>query len=216
MLLKEEREQVLEFGVKLITSKLTTGTGGNLSVFNREKGLMAIKPSGMEYLDIKLEDIVIMDLEGNVVESKRKPSSEYTMHKVFYERRQDVNAVVHTHSTYATTLACLGLSLPAIHYLIAFSGTNEVPCTPYVPFGSKELAELAYKYMETTYAVLLGNHGLLTAGPNMDYAFSAMEEIEFCAELYCRAKALGNPQILTKEEIEVVKGIFSTYGQKVK
>ena len=99
-------------------------------------------------------------------------------HKIFYENRKDIKSIVHTHSTYATTLSCLQWDLPAIHYLIAFSGQDRVRCTPYVPFGSKELSELAFHFMENSYAVLLGNHGLLTAGPNINYAFSATEEID--------------------------------------
>lgn len=215
MLMEKERELIVEYGKKLITEGLTTGTGGNLSIFNRELGLMAIKPSGMEYFDIKKEDVVILDLAGNIIQGKRKPSSEYSMHKIFYEKRQDINAVVHTHSTYATTLACLGEKLPAIHYLIAFSGSHEVDCTPYVPFGSKELADLAYTHMEGKYAVLLGNHGLLTGGPNIEYAFSAMEEIEFCCQLYLNTKMLGGGKILSPEDIKVTLQKFSTYGQKV-
>lgn len=216
MLMENERQQIVDYGRKLITEGLTTGTGGNLSVFNRELGLMAIKPSGMEYFDIKKEDVVILDLAGNIVDGIRTPSSEYTMHKIFYEKRHDINAVVHTHSTYATTLACLGEKLPAIHYLIAFSGSHEVDCTPYVPFGTKELAELAYKHMEGKYAVLLGNHGLLTGGLTMEYAFSATEEIEFCCQLYLNAKMVGGGNILSPEDIRVTLQKFSTYGQKTK
>ena len=214
MLLEKEREQVVAYGRKLLEQGLTTGTGGNLSVFNRELGLMAIKPSGMDYFDIKKEDVVILDLQGNIVDGSRTPSSEYMMHKIFYEKRQDIRAIVHTHSPYATTLACLGEKLPAIHYLIAFSGSHEVDCTPYVPFGTPELAELAYAHMEGRYAVLLGNHGILCGGPDLDYAFSATEEIEFCCRLYLSARQLGGGRILTKEEIDVVIGKFSTYGQK--
>lgn len=216
MLMEREREQIVEYGKKLFSQGLTKGTGGNLSIFNREQGLMAIKPSGMEYFDIKKEDVVILDLAGNIIQGKRKPSSEYSMHKIFYEKRQDINAIVHTHSTYATTIACLGETLPAIHYLIAFSGSHEVACTPYVPFGSQELAELAYEYMEGKYAVLLGNHGLLTGGPNMEYAFSATEEIEFCCQLYFNTKIVGGGHILSPEDIKVTLQKFSTYGQIIK
>ncbi len=216
MLMEKEREQIVEYGKKLITLGLTTGTGGNLSIFNRELGLMAIKPSGMEYFDIKKEDVVILDLAGNIIQGKRKPSSEYSMHKIFYEKRQDINAIVHTHSIFATTLACLGENLPAIHYLIAFSGNHEVACTPYVTFGTKELADLAYEYMEGKYAVLLGNHGLLTGGPNMEYAFSTTEEIEFCCHLYINTKMVGGGKILSSEDIKATLQKFSTYGQKIK
>src|SRR6056297_4348524 len=107
MLLKKERELVAEYGRKLIETGLTTGTGGNISIYNEKEGLMAIKPSGIEYFKIKAEDVVIMDLSGNKVEGDKKPSSEYNMHRIFYQNRGDVRAVVHTHSTYSTTISCL-------------------------------------------------------------------------------------------------------------
>ena len=216
MLLQEEREQIVLYGNKMLESGLTTGTGGNISIFNRDSGLFAIKPSGMEYFDITPKDVVVLDLKGIVVEGDRKPSSEINMHKVFYEKRKDINAIVHSHSTNATTLSCLNQPLKAIHYLIAFSGSDQVECTPYVPFGSHELAEVAFKYMENKYAVLLGNHGILTGGSDISYAYSALEELEFCCELYLKALALGGWNILTKEEIDIVIKKFSTYGQKVK
>ena len=102
MLLQEQREQVVEYGKRLVTTGLTDGTFGNLSIFDRESGLMAISPSGMDYFATTPEDVVVADLEGKVVEGKRKPSSELDLHRLFYRRRQDVNGVVHTHSTFAT------------------------------------------------------------------------------------------------------------------
>lgn len=216
MQLYEERQQIVEYGKKMIDAQLTTGTGGNISIYNRKEQLIAIKPSGIEYHDITPQDIVILDQQGNIIEGNKKPSSELSMHKIFYEKRQDINAIVHSHSTNATTLACLGEPLKAIHYLIAFSGSDLVECTPYAPFGTQELAELAYQHMQNKYAVLLGNHGILTAGPNITYAYSALEELEFCAELYLKTKTLGGGKILTKQEINTVLKKFSTYGQKEK
>lgn len=115
MLLAEERKTVMEYGKRLLDSGLTTGTGGNISIYNPDRGLMAITPTGMLYYDIKPEDVVVMDLENNVIDGKRQPSSEYLMHKIFYEKREDVRAVVHTHSIYATTIAALNWELPAVH-----------------------------------------------------------------------------------------------------
>lgn len=170
----------------------------------------------MEYFDIAPEDVVALNLNGEVVDGKRKPSSEVNIHKIFYERRKDINAVVHSHSLNATTLSCLNEPLRAIHYLIAFSGSDFIDCAPYVPFGSHELAEVAFRYMKNKYAVLLGNHGIVTGGADISYAYSALEELEFCCELYLKTKALGGGKILSKEAIDVVLKEFSTYGQKVK
>jgi L-fuculose-phosphate aldolase len=104
MLLERERKLLVEHGRKLITHQLTTGTGGNLSVFQRQKGLIAITPTGLEYFDVEPEDIVVLQLNGEIVEGKRNPSSELAMHLFFYQHREDLNALVHVHSKYATTL----------------------------------------------------------------------------------------------------------------
>jgi L-fuculose-phosphate aldolase len=159
LLMREERELVREYGRKLIETGLTTGTGGNISIFNREKGLMAITPSGIDYMDIQAEDIVIMDLEGNTVDGDKRPSSEYDMHRVFYQNRDDVQAVVHTHCIYSTTISCLNWEIPSVHYLVAFCG-EKVPCADYATYGTPELAGNAYKAMGKQYnATLLSNHG---------------------------------------------------------
>lgn len=214
MLLQRERELVVEHCRMLATHKLTKGTGGNISALDREKGLFAISPSGMDYFVMQPEDVVVLDLEGKAVDGARTPSSEMDMHRLLYVDREDINAVVHAHSTYATTLACLHWSLPALHYLIGYAQGDDVRCTPYAPFGSPELAEIARDGMKGRYAVLLGNHGLLAAGPNMQYAFNAAEEIEFVCELHWRAKSVGDPVILSEEDMNVVLEKFKTYGQR--
>lgn len=212
MLMQKERELIVEYGKKLITSGLTKGTGGNLSIFDREKGLMAISPSGLDYFQTEPEDVVVMDLEGNVVEGNRKPSSEYGMHSIFYKNREDIDAVVHTHSIFSTVLATLRWPLPASSYLVAFAGLD-VRCAEYASFGTDELAENALKAMEDRYAVFLANHGLLTGAQDMPNAFAKAEQIEFCAEAYYRTKSIGEPVILSEEEMEKMIEKFQTYGQ---
>ncbi|ABR49877.1 class II aldolase/adducin family protein [Alkaliphilus metalliredigens QYMF] len=213
MIFEKEREQIVAYGKKLIQSNLTKGTGGNISVYFREEQFMAITPSGIDYFKLNPEDIVVMDMDGKVVDGNQKPSSEYSMHKVFYERRTDINAVIHVHSTYATTLACMNWELPAVHYLVAISGGKNVRCAKYATFGTKELAENAYEAMEDRQAVLLANHGLLTGANDLPNAFNKAEEIEFCAEIYCRTRALGQPKILADEEMDKMLGLFQSYGQ---
>ncbi len=213
MILREEREQVVEYCRMLTTHKLTKGTGGNISACNREKGLMAISPSGMDYFKTEPEDVVVLDLEGRVVEGRRVPSSETDMHRLLYIDRSDINAVVHAHSTYATTLACMRWNLPAVHYLVGFAG-HDVRCAPYATFGTPELARVAVEGMKGRFAVLLGNHGLLAAGPNMHYAFNVAEEIEFVCEIYWRSKAVGEPVLLDAGDMETVLEKFKTYGQR--
>lgn len=215
-LLEKEKDVLIEYGKKLIDTGLTVGTGGNISVFDRESGYMAITPSGLEYYELTPNDIVIMDLEGNIVEGDRKPSSEYQMHSLVYQNREDVNAMVHTHSVYATTISALNIDLPAVDYLVAHSGGKNVPCAKYATFGTVELAENGLKAMEGRNAVLLANHGINVVGKTMDQAFAVTEQLEFCARIYWQARAIGSPIILEDDEMENMVKRFENYGQPQK
>lgn len=212
MLMIEEREQIVQYGKILVKSNLTKGTGGNLSIFNREKGLMAISPSGIDYFQTKTEDVVVLDLQGNIIEGDKEPSSEYGMHRIFYEKREDIDAIIHTHTMYATTLGCLNWNLPPVHYMVALAGLD-VRCAKYATYGTEELAQNAYEAMKDRYAVILANHGLLAGSSDLANAFNITEEIEYCSELYYRTKAIGEPVILPKEEMILMIEKFKTYGQ---
>ncbi len=212
MLLKAERAQIIQFGKKLVTSNLTTGTGGNLSVVNRKENLVAISPSGIDYFQITPENVVVVDMAGKVQEGESKPSSELGFHLALYNTRPDVQAVVHTHSVYASTIACLNWELPAVHYLIGFSG-NKVPLAPYATYGSEDLARNVAKGIGPYNAVLLANHGLVTVGANMEVAFATAEEIELVAQIYYQAKSIGRPVVLPDEEMAIVIEKFKNYGQ---
>ncbi len=209
----EERKQIVEFGKMMIDKNLTKGSGGNISVFVRDEKLMLITPSGIDYYKIQLEDIVVMDLEGNVVEGDKKPSSEHSMHSIFYREREDVNAIVHFHSVYASVLATLQWELPATHYLIAVSGGDNVRCADYATFGTEELARNAFDAMKDRYVVFLANHGMLAGAKDLPNAFSKAEEIELCAEIYYRAKSIGEPKMLETAETDKLKRLFNNYGQ---
>lgn len=213
MLMKEEREKIVEYGKRLISSGLTKGTGGNLSIFNRKKQFMAISPSGIDYFQTKPEDVIVLNLKGEIVDGDKNPSSELEMHRIFYEKRTDINAIIHTHTMYATTLACLGLDLPPVHYLVASAGLD-VKCANYATFGTDELANNAFKAMKDRKAVLLANHGLLVGSNDLSQAFNITEEIEYCAELYYRAKSIGKPIILDKKEMTLMIEKFKDYGQR--
>jgi L-fuculose-phosphate aldolase len=134
------------------------------------------------------------------------------LHKIFYERREDISAMVHTHSRYATTLACLNWDLPPVHYMIASAGID-VKCAKYATFGSKELAENAFEAMIDRKAVLLANHGMIAGAQDLNKAFNIAEDVEYCAELYYRSKAIGEPTILGEEEMINMIEKFKTYGQ---
>ncbi|WP_408552971.1 L-fuculose-phosphate aldolase [Streptococcus suis] len=213
MFMEKERKELIKYGKKLVTEGLTKGTGGNLSVFNREKGLMAITPSGIDFFEIKEEDIVIMDLEGQVVEGEKLPSSEWYMHLIQYQKREDLDAVIHAHTTYGTVLAVLREPLPASHYMIAVAG-KDVRVADYATYGTKELAENAAEAMKDRRAVFLANHGILAGAQDLLNAFNIIEEVEYCSKIYCVAKSMGEPVILPDEEMELMAEKFKTYGQR--
>ncbi len=209
-MMEYEKEQVVRYGKKLIDRRLTTGSGGNISVCNREKKLVAISPSGLDYYETTPEDIVILDIDGNIVEGKHRPSSEAGMHLAFYKNRADVSGIVHTHSKFATAIACMGWELPAVHYLIGMAG-HRVKCTGYATYGSDELAKKALETIGDSNAVLLANHGLIALGEDVDRAFSTAEHLEFVSEVYYLTKTLGTPNILSDEDMDEVMKKFGTF-----
>ena len=212
MLMMEEREQLVHYGKELISQNLTTGTGGNLSIFDRKTGLMAITPSGIDFFATRTEDIVIMTLDGKVVEGSRKPSSEVDLHRIFYQNRADISALVHSHSLYCTTISCMGWEIPPVHYVIGVAGKS-VRCTPYRTFGSWELAEAALEGMKDRYAVLLGNHGMIAGAGSLEDAFGNVRSVEFVAQLYYRTRCLGEPRLISDRQMDEVLEKFQTYGQ---
>lgn len=215
MLLEKERIKVIEFSKKMITDGLTKGTGGNISILNFEKKMMAITPSGIDYFKLVPEDIVIINIDdGEIIDGKRVPSSEADMHRIFYKYRTDLKAIVHTHSKYATALSCLGKALAPLHYLLAVAGT-EVPCAEYATYGTVKLAKNAFDAMKETKAVLLSNHGLLAGGETIDEAYNIVENVEFCCELYSISKTMGEPLILSKIEMENMMERFKNYGKRI-
>ena len=209
---RDERQEMVTFGKKMMEERLTTGTGGNLSLFIPEDDCFLISPSGVPYHETELEDIVVVDLEGEVIDGKRKPSSEIAMHQIFYQNNPAIRAVVHTHSEYATTFACLRESIQPLHYIIASVG-EEIRCSGYETYGTEALAKEAYRTMQKDTGILLANHGVLTVGESLSEAFSVAKDIEFVAKLYYRARAIGKPVMLSTAEIEETMKKFGTYGQ---
>ena len=212
MLLEKERNEIVSFGKKLIAAKLTVGTTGNLSILHPQEGMVAISPSGLDYFETEPEDVVVIDLDGNIREGTYRPSSETKLHLELYNSRPDIHSVIHTHSVYATTIACLGWEIPALHYVIGLAGTK-VPIASYATYGTKELADSVSKTIAHYNAVLLANHGLIAVGPNIRSAFATAEPIEFAARVYYQSKCIGEPVILPDAELETVIEKFKNYGQ---
>ena len=212
MLLQKEREMIVAYGKRMLSAGLTRGTGGNLSIYDRKLELMAITPSGIPYEEIEPEDVMIMKLDGTIVEGNKTPSSEHAMHEIVYRTREDVGAMLHVHSTFAVTLACLNEDLPAVDYMVAYSRGRSVKCAPYASFGTTDLAVNALKTMENQNAVLLANHGMNVVGPDLPKAFAIAEQLEFCAELYVRARTIGKPVILPDDEMDEMVERFKIAG----
>lgn len=216
MLMEKEREEIVEYGKKASKEGLVTGTAGNISIYDPEQGIMVIKPSGLGYFDTKPEDIVAMHLDGTIIESNRKPSSEWAMHAAFYTARSEARSVVHTHQPYCSTFACMRKPISAVHYVIASCGTDQVNCAEYATFGTPKLAKNAIQALGNGKAVLLANHGLITYGPSIQKAFSLANDLEYVAEIQWRCMAVGKPTILSKDEMNEVFSRLKTYGQPAK
>jgi L-fuculose-phosphate aldolase len=214
MQLKEIREEIIAYGKKAIEAGLTKGTGGNLSVWDEASDTMAITPSGIDYFAITPGQIVLIDVQtGRIKEGDAVPSSECDMHRVFYKYRKDIKAIIHTHTTFAATIACMNWDLPAVHYLVALAGMD-VRCAKYATYGTVQLAKNAFEAMKDRKAALLANHGLLAGGQSLGEAFTITEEIEFCCELYYRTKCMGQPVILPEEEMRLMLERFQNYGKR--
>ncbi len=211
-MLTRTREQLVLYGRRMVEHRLTTGSGGNLSAIDRSNGLIAITPSGLDYFDTTPRDIVVCNTRGEVKAGNRKPSSEINFHLALYDHRPDIGAVVHTHSVYATTLACLHREIPAVHYLVGFAGAK-VPLAPYATFGTAELARSITGAIGSSNAVLMANHGLAAVGADIAAAFAVAEEIELVARIYYQTLTVGDPKILSEEQMDAALEKFKTYGQ---
>lgn len=208
----KESKKIIDYGLKMFKAGLTSGTSGNISTRLAAGNLMAITPSGISYEEITLKEIILLEIEsGKYRGGQGKASSEEAMHRLIYQKRPQINALVHCHSVYASAYSCLGKTLPAVHYLIAVAGVD-VPCAEYAPFGTVELAENVLTAMAEKKACLLANHGLIAAGRNLSEAYSIAETIEFCCQIYCHALTFGQPNILPLEEMQRMLVRFENYS----
>lgn len=216
LLLKEERQQVADYGRQLLADGLTRGSSGNISIFRPDKGLFAISPTGVPYEEVKAEDVVIVDLDGQIVDGHLKPSSELELHRIFYLKRDDILAVVHTHSPACAAYSCLRKTLPPFHYMIAVAGPD-VRCAEYASYGTPELADYAFEAMVDRKAVLLANHGLVAGGATIAQAYNVAAELEYMCDIYSIAKTFeSEPVLLDKSEMDSMAERFKTYGQPQK
>ena len=205
-----ERREIANACLQMNRTGINQGTSGNISV--RVKGGFLLTPSGIAYDEMKPGDIVLMRPDASHV-GKCKPSSEWRFHHALMISRPEIGAVVHTHAMFATTLSCLGLEIPAVHYMIAAAGGETIRCAPYATYGTQETADNAVKALQGRNACLLANHGMIVVGPNLKKAMWLAVEVETLAAQYWRALQVGKPNILPKAEIQRVIDKFKTYGQ---
>lgn len=205
-------EQLLQTAQQLQLAGLNKGTSGNVSVRNNAGFL--ITPSGMPVEALSTQAMVQMGLDGSA-EADKKPSSEWRFHRDILQHRSEMNAVVHTHSMFATTLACLQREIPAFHYMIAVAGGNSIRCASYALFGSQALSDAALVALQGRKACLLANHGMIALGRDLTEALSIAVEVENLAEQYWRALQLGMPYILNDDEMQAVFRQFKGYGNWV-
>ena len=207
----DPRPQLIATARAMAPAGLNKGTSGNVSV--RSGDGFYITPTGMAYADLRKDDVPLMRLDGTHV-GKRQPSSEWRFHRDLYASRPEVGAVLHAHSPFAVSLACLRLDIPPFHYMIARFGGDSIRCADYAIFGSEMLSTVALQAMADRKACLLANHGLLVAGRDLAEAFSLAVELEELCEQYWRACQLGDPVLLSAGEMAEVLEKFKDYGQQ--
>lgn len=197
--------------IKLNTLGLNHGATGNCSI-RKEEGFL-ISPSGISNDSLKSEHIVLMKMDGTLVNPKKlQPSSEWLFHRDIFTSRKDVNAVVHTHSVYASALSVLGAAIPQFHYMIAVTGGKEIPCAQYAMFGTQELSDNILKSLGKQKACLMSNHGLITVGTDLKEAVDIAEEVEHLSKMYVKANMPRKPHLLSDEEMDDVLKRFQSYG----
>ena len=210
----ECRQQVVDALRHLVDIGLTSGSSGNVSV--RTDTGMLITPTGVLPGDLKAEHIVAMQLDGTVDKDQLIPSSEWRMHADIYSNKPGLDAVVHCHSNYATILACAHRRIPAQHYMIAASGSYEIPLADYATFGSQALSDAVLQALSGSLACLMANHGQIATGFNLESALKLSELVEELAHWHWGALAIGGPKLLSQKQMDEVLTAFATYGQQDK
>ncbi|MFZ1389354.1 MAG: class II aldolase/adducin family protein [Thiolinea sp.] len=205
------RQAIIEQCLWMNTSGLNQGSSGNISV--RYQDLLIITPTAMAYEQMRPEMLAAIPLNGKGEwQGSHKPSSEWRFHFDLMRARPEIGAIVHTHSTYATSLAITRRSIPAVHYMIALFGGNDVRCAEYATYGTQELSDHVLAAMQYRKACLLANHGMLVAGENLTKAMWLAAELETLAEQYYHALQLGGAVILTDEQMAEVHAKLANYG----
>lgn len=211
-MLKELREKVRAAALGMMEADLVVGSDGNVSARDPETGYVAITPSGMPYDKITVDDVVIVDVDQKIIWGERKPSWETPMHTYIYKHRQDVFAVMHTHSHYASMFAIAHRDLPPATMNLAAQFGGPIRCAPYARTGSEQMGPINLKYLgESGRAILLGNHGALIIGPDFDKVLTLAKALEEGAKLVYEASQLGTPKPLPEKEVRWLFDLVASF-----
>lgn len=210
--MKAERpaEQLVETARKMAACGLNKGTSGNASL-RLDDGFL-VTPSGVPADELSARDMVYVQWDGTA-EAGKKPSSEWRFHRDILQARPEMHAVLHCHSMFATTIACLGKEVPPFHYMIVTAGGDNIRCAPYALFGSQTLSDVAVAALQARKACLLAHHGMISIGKNLAQALAIAVEVENLCEQYWRLLQLGEPRLLSAAQMQEVQDQFSGYGQ---
>ena len=213
-MLEKLKEELLQLHLELPKNNLVVWTGGNVSARDPGTGLVVIKASGIRYDEMRLEHMVVMDMDGNRVEGDYKPSSDVFSHLYIYKHRADVGGIVHTHSRYATAFAALGKPIPCVLTAVADEFGGPIPCGGFALIGDEAIGKIVVKSIGRSPAVLLKNHGVVTIGKNARDAVKAAVMTEDVAATVWVAMQMGTPDVISQEDAEKLHRRYTgEYGQ---
>lgn len=215
-MLEKLKEELVQLHLELPKNNLVAWTSGNVSGRDLETGYVVIKPSGVKYEDLRADQLVVLDLNGKIIEGNLKPSSDTASHLYIYRHRLDVNGIVHTHSTYATAFAALGKPIPVYLTAIADEFGGSIPCGGFALIGGEEIGRVVVESIEDSPAVLLKNHGVFTIGPDAEAAVKAAVMVEDVARTVWIALQIGTPDEIPGEDVAKLRRRYThEYGQSV-
>jgi L-ribulose-5-phosphate 4-epimerase len=215
MLIEKYRELLVEYGCRCLHEGLTSATGGNLSVRDPETGLVAIKPSNMDYDKLTPEDIPVVDINGTMIEGKYKPSSELPMHTIIYRNRPDIFAAIHVHSYFATSFAVANREVPILTQDIAELAIGSIRVAPFQVPGSIELGQSVVESFGDSDVVLMQNHGSMAVATTLKLAFSASCALERACAAYYYALQLGQVTVIPDQVNKSMRKDYQAYALKV-
>jgi L-ribulose-5-phosphate 4-epimerase len=213
-MLEKLKEELVQLHLELPKNNLVVWTGGNISARDAESGLVVIKPSGIRYEELRAEHMVVLDLDGRVIEGNLKPSSDTASHLHIYKHRDDVGGVVHTHSPYATAFAAVGKPIPCVLTAIADEFGGPIPCGGFALIGDDAIGKVVIESIGRSPAVLLKNHGVFTIGKDARAAVKAAVMTEDNAKTVWLAMQIGTPEEIPQADVDKLHHRYThIYGQ---